>query len=72
MTVVTAVDWRAYFEERAAIAEFDGGLPRAKAEAVAYAWTVHEWLARHFAPSPAGCCAHCQGRRSAPEARLWP
>ena len=26
-------DWRAFFDERAAIAEFDGGLPRALAEA---------------------------------------
>jgi hypothetical protein len=61
MTVATAVDWRAHFEERAGIAEFDGGLPRAKAETVAYAWTAHEWLAHHFAESPAGCCAHCGG-----------
>jgi hypothetical protein len=52
-------DWRAHFEERAA--EFNGGLPRARAEAVAYAWTVHEWLARHFVPSPAECCPHCGG-----------
>ena len=28
----SAEDWRLYFEERAAIAEFDGGLPRAKAD----------------------------------------
>jgi hypothetical protein len=57
----SAEDYQAYFKERAGIAEFDGGLPRAKAETVAYAWTVHEWLARHFAESPAGCCAHCGG-----------
>jgi hypothetical protein len=57
----SAEDYQAYFKERAGIAEFDGGLPCAKAEAVAYAWTVHEWLARHFAESPAGCCVHCGG-----------
>jgi hypothetical protein len=31
----TAEDWRAFFDERAGIAEFDGGLSRAKAEALA-------------------------------------
>jgi hypothetical protein len=57
----SAEDYQAYFEERAAIVEFDGGLQRSKAETVAHAWTAHEWLAHHFAPSPAGCCAHCGG-----------
>jgi hypothetical protein len=57
----SAEDYRAYFEERARIAEFDGGLPRAKAETVAYAWAVHRLLAHRFAPSPASCCVHCGG-----------
>jgi hypothetical protein len=30
-----AEDWRLFFEERAAIAEFDGGLPRTEANAQA-------------------------------------
>ena len=29
----SAEDWQAFFDERAGIAEFDGGLPRAEAEA---------------------------------------
>src|SRR5262245_44216049 len=30
------VDWRAFFDERAGIAEYDGGLSRAEAEARAF------------------------------------
>ena len=48
----SAEDWRLYFEERAAIAEFDGGLPRAKADVVT-------WLDRNPAPSAPGRCAWC-------------
>ena len=33
-------DWRVWFEERAAIMEYDGGLPRERAEAEALAETV--------------------------------
>ncbi|HAU38881.1 MAG TPA: hypothetical protein DCX07_14350 [Phycisphaerales bacterium] len=33
-------DWRVWFEERAAIKEYDGGLPRERAEAEALAETV--------------------------------
>ena len=33
-------DWRVWFEERAAIMEFDGGLPRERAEAEALAETI--------------------------------
>jgi hypothetical protein len=36
-------DWRVEFEERAAIMEFDGGLPRERAEALALAETVNRW-----------------------------
>jgi hypothetical protein len=32
----SAIDWLAFFDERAAIVEFDGGLPRAEAEAQAF------------------------------------
>ena len=31
-------DWQVFFDERAAILEFDGGLPRAEAEARAFAY----------------------------------
>ena len=47
-------NWLAFFDERAGIAEFDGGLPRAEAEAQAFACCVVEWLNRHPACSPHG------------------
>ena len=37
-------EWRAYYDERAGIAEFDGGLPRGEAEVLAHACCVSEWL----------------------------
>ena len=37
-------DWQAFFDERAGIAEFDGGLPRPQAEAQAFVCCVVEWL----------------------------
>jgi hypothetical protein len=55
-------DWLAFFDERAGIAEFDGGLPRAEAEAQAFACCVVEWLNRHPACSPPGRCHGCGGR----------
>ena len=36
-------DWTDYFDERAAICEYDGGLARIKAEDVAYLSCVEEW-----------------------------
>ena len=33
--VVSLADWRAHFDERAGIREFDGGFPRAEAERLA-------------------------------------
>jgi hypothetical protein len=55
----SAEDWRLYFEERAAIAEFDGGLPRAKAEAQAFECCVVKWLDLNPTPSARGHCAWC-------------
>lgn len=52
-------DWREYFDERAGIAEFDGGLPRAQAEARAFSCCVGEWLHRNPTRSPSGRCDHC-------------
>jgi hypothetical protein len=37
-------DWREFFEERAGIAEFDGGLPRDQAEARAFSFCMGELL----------------------------
>ncbi len=36
----SADDWQVYFDERAGIAEFDGGLPRPEAGAQAFAWAM--------------------------------
>lgn len=52
-------DWREFFEERAGIAEFDGGLPRDQAEARAFSCCVGEWLHRNPARSPPGRCDQC-------------
>ena len=58
-------DWQAYFDERAGIFEFDGGLPRAEAEARAFECCVVEWLNRNPAHSPAGSCLGCGDRERA-------
>ena len=54
-------DWRAFFSERAGIAEFDSGLSRAEAETRAFACCVAEWLNRNPARSPPGHCFGCGG-----------
>lgn len=43
----SAEDWQAYFDERAGIAEFDGNLPRHRAEALAIKSCVAEWVRRN-------------------------
>ena len=42
----SAEDWLAFYDERAGVAEFDGGLTRVEAEVGAYADCVAEWLGR--------------------------
>lgn len=54
-----ADEWRAFFDERAAIAEFDGGLSRQDAEALAYSCCVTEWLNRHPVRSSPDRCLWC-------------
>ncbi len=56
----TAEDWRAFFNERARIAEFDRGQTRADAEALALESCVVEWLNRYPERSDPGRCAWCQ------------
>ena len=58
-------DWRAFFHERAGIAEFDGGLPREEAEARAFTCCVTEWLNRNRKRSPADRCLRCGGAEHA-------
>ena len=58
-------DWRALFDERAAISEFDGGLSRASAEVRTFACCVAEWLNRNPVRSPLGRCLGCGGSEHA-------
>ncbi len=55
----TAEDWRVFHDERAGIAEFDGGQTRAEAEALAFECCIVEWLNRHPELSDPGRCAWC-------------
>jgi hypothetical protein len=57
----SAEDWQVFFDERAAICEFDAGLPRAEAEGRAFAYCVAEWLNRNTTPSLPGRCLSCGG-----------
>ena len=52
-------DWRAFFDERAGIAEFDGGLPREQAEARAFTCCVAEWLNRNPVRASPDRCLRC-------------
>ncbi|MEQ8745527.1 hypothetical protein [Pyruvatibacter sp.] len=63
-------DWRALYDERVGIAEFDGGLPRPEAEALAFEFCVVEWLNRTFERSPAESCLACGGGDRAHDALL--
>src|SRR5215207_3468303 len=54
-------DWQAYFDERAAIREYEGGLARDVAERFAFEDTVSHWLSAHPAPAtPPDQCVHCR------------
>ena len=61
----SAEDWQVYFDERAGIAEFDGGLSRAEAEARAFECCVAEWLNRNPVCSSPGRCLECGGKENA-------
>src|SRR5262245_61199408 len=61
----SAEDWQVFFDERAGIVEFDGGLSRPEAEAQAFACCVVEWLNRNPEHSPAGRCLVCGDREHA-------
>lgn len=55
----TAEDWQAFFGERAGIAEFNGHLPRPRAEDAAFEHCVAEWRWRNLTPSEPGRCCMC-------------
>jgi hypothetical protein len=54
-------DWQGLFDERTAIAEFDGRQTRANAEAQAFAYCIVEWLKRNPAQSVPDRCLGCGG-----------
>ena len=55
----SVADWKAFFDERAGIAEHDGGLSRQEAEALGFQHCVVEWLMRHPVQSSPGLCFGC-------------
>ena len=55
----SAEDWQVYFDERAGLFEFDGGLTRAEADARAFECCVVEWLNRNPVCSPPNLCLRC-------------
>jgi hypothetical protein len=66
----SARDWLAFFEERAAVAEFDGGLTRSDAEAQAFEACVVEYINRNLMTSPPGYCSACGGSKNNHDAIL--
>lgn len=52
-------EWRAFYDQRAAIVKLDGGLPHRSAEAQAFACCVAEWLHRNPVRSSPGRCLGC-------------
>jgi hypothetical protein len=69
-------EWHVFFDERAGIAEFDGGLSRSDAEAQAFACCIVEWLNwnsaryRNSARSPPGRCLGCGDHEHGPDPLL--
>jgi hypothetical protein len=64
-TTWDAEDWRTFFDERAGIAEFGGGLTRTQTETRAFECCVVEWLNRNPIRSSRGRCVLCGGGESA-------
>jgi hypothetical protein len=56
-----AQEWQAFFEERAVIAEFNGGSTRQDAEALAFGACVVEWLNRNPIRTAPDRCCWCEG-----------
>ena len=51
--------WLAFYEERAAIAEFDGGLSKDEAENRAFQCCIIEWQNRNYVQSSPERCLEC-------------
>jgi len=62
-----ATDWQEFYDERAGIAEYDGGQPREKAERMASESCITRWLDTHPpADTNDAICPHCQQPNGAP------
>jgi hypothetical protein len=55
----TAKDWQVFYDGRAGIAEYDGGVSRAETEVRAFEWCINEWMEQHPEPSLPDQCAWC-------------
>jgi hypothetical protein len=55
----SAEDWHSYFDERATIANFDGGPQGPGTEVSAFSCCVSEWLNRNPVRSPPDLCLGC-------------
>ena len=65
-------DWRLYFDERAAVAEFNNGLTHADAEAHAFECCIIQWMNRNPGLlSVGGRCVWC-GRAETDDALVLP
>lgn len=63
-----AEEWQSFFDERAGIAEYDGGLPRPEAERSAYQSCLAEWEDQNPVQSSSDRCCVCgkqEGRDTA-------
>ena len=68
-----AADWQEFYDERAGIAEYDGGQPRERAEQMAYESCITRWLDTHPpADTDDAICPHCQQPNGAPGASCVP
>lgn len=63
-----AEDWQVFYDERAAIRKYAGGLPRAEAETLAHEDCITEWLIQHPERSDSDRCVWCGGLDQA----AWP
>jgi hypothetical protein len=62
-----ADDWQVFYTERAGVAEYDGGMPRHKAEQQAYEACVVRWLNTNSPGNTSDTfCPHCQKPNGAP------
>ena len=65
-----AQDWKALFDERSAIAGFDGKPPRRDAEARAFSACVVEWINRNPVRSAPDRCCWCGGAQQSADVLL--